>query len=263
MASPVSVITGASVGIGAAFAEVFAAHGHATVLVARRQDQLEAVSRRISAAGGPAPQVLAIDLAKPGGTDELARGLAERGLEPAIIVNNAGFGLRGTAANLDRIEQLAMIDLNVRVLTDLSLRFVESLGRHRGGIINLASVASYFPGPGMAVYYATKAYVLSFTEALSQELAPSGIKVTAVCPGPVPTEFQARAGLDRRLPPLLTVSAEQVAREAYDGFTRGKRVVLPGLLNKFVVTTPRFVPRALLLRLVEANQTRESRRTKS
>jgi short-subunit dehydrogenase len=263
MASPVTVITGASAGIGKAFAEVFAAHGHATVLVARRQGQLEAVARSISPAGGPASQVLAIDLAKPGGTDELARGLIERGLEPAIIVNNAGFGLRGAAANLDRIEQLAMIDLNVRVLTDLSLRFVESLGRHRGGIINLASVASYFPGPGMAVYYATKAYVLSFTEALSQELAPSGIKVTAVCPGPVPTEFQARAGLDRRLPPLITVSAEQIAHEAYDGFMRGKRVVLPGLLNRFVVTTPRFVPRGLLLRLVEANQGRAAKRTKT
>ena len=149
------------------------------------------------------------------------------------------------------------------MLTDLSLRFVESLGRHRGGIINLASVASYFPGPGMAVYYATKAYVLSYTEALSRELAPIGIKVTAVCPGPVPTQFQARAGLDRRLPPLITVSAEQVAREAYDGFMRGKRVVVPGLLNKFVVATPRLVPRALLLRLVEANQMRAASRNET
>ncbi|HEY7301834.1 MAG TPA: SDR family oxidoreductase [Xanthobacteraceae bacterium] len=263
MSNPVAVITGASAGIGEALAGVFAARGHATVLVARRQDQLEAVAQRIGSAGGPVPHVLAIDLAQPGGTDELARRLAERGLDPAILVNNAGFGLRGAAANLDRLEQLAMIDLNVRVLTDLSLRFVESLGRHRGGIINLASVASYFPGPGMAVYYATKAYVLSFTEALSRELAPVGIRVTAVCPGPVPTEFQARAGLDRRLPPLITVSTEQVAREAYEGFMRGKRVVIPGLLNKFIVTTPRLIPRALLLRLMEANQMRPARRSET
>jgi short-subunit dehydrogenase len=257
---PVTVITGASAGIGEALAGVFAAHGHATVLVARRLDRLEALAQRIASGGRPTPQVLAIDLEQPGGPDELARRLTERELEPAVLVNNAGFGLRGAAASLDRPQQLSMIDLNVRVLTDLSLRFIESLGRHRGGIINLASVASYFPGPGMAVYYATKAYVLSFSEALSQELAPKGIRVTAVCPGPVPTEFQERAGLDRRLPPLITISAEQVARETYEGFMRGKRVVVPGFLNKFVVATPRLFPRALLVRVIEANQMRAAGR---
>ena len=121
-------------------------------------------------------------------------------------------------ATLDRAEQLAMIDLNVRALTDLSLAFVDSLERRRGGILNVASVAAFLPGPDMAVYYATKAYVLSFSEALHWELAPRGIRVTALCPGPVPTEFQARAGIDRRRPPpLLTRSAERVAEEGYRG----------------------------------------------
>jgi uncharacterized protein len=260
---PVTLITGASAGIGEALAGVFAAHGHATVLVARRRDRLETVAKRIVSAGGAAPVLLAIDLREPNGPDALARALAEAGVEPAILVNNAGFGLRGAAASLDRTEQLAMIDLNVRALTDLSLRFVESLAHHHGGIINLASVASFFPGAGMAVYYASKAYVLSFSEALSQELAPMGIRVTAVCPGPVPTEFQARAGLTRRLPPLITCSAERVARDAYEGFMRGKRLVVPGLANRIIVEVPRLLPRALMLKLVHASQMRAAEKERS
>src|SRR5262252_5305181 len=238
--NPVTVITGASAGIGEALAGIFAAHGHATVLVARRLDRLEALAKRIVAGGGAAPLILAIDLAQAGGTDELARALAEACVEPEILVNNAGFGLCGAAAGLDRTRQLAMIDLNARALTDLSLRFVESLARHRGGIINLASIASYFPGPGMAVYYATKAYVLSFSEALSRELAPMGIRVAAVCPGPVKTEFQLRAGLDTKQPPrLLGRTPDEVAQAGYDGFMAGKSVVIPGFGNKIVSLLPR------------------------
>ena len=260
---PVTVITGASAGIGEALAGVFAAHGHATVLVARRLNRLEGVAKRIAAAGRTSPQLLAIDLAQSGGPDELAGALSARGLDPAILVNNAGFGLRGAAAGLDRSQQLAMIDLNVRTLTDLSLRFVESLARHHGGIINLASISSYFPGPGMAVYFATKAYVLSFSEALSEELAPLGIRVAAVCPGPVPTEFQALAGIDEHLPPLITCSAERVARETYRGFMRGNRVIVPGLINRMTVALPRLLPRGLVLKLVQANQMRTARRRAS
>ena len=112
-----------------------------------------------------------------------------------IVVNNAGFGLHGQAAELDRAEQLAMLDLNVRALTDLSLRWIDGIVKHKGGILNVASVAGFLPGPGMAVYYASKSYVLSFTEALARELAPQGVRVTALCPGPVQTEFQKRAGI--------------------------------------------------------------------
>ncbi|MBI2360598.1 MAG: SDR family NAD(P)-dependent oxidoreductase, partial [Deltaproteobacteria bacterium] len=164
-----TLITGASAGIGSAFARLFAERGHALVLVARRQAQLAAVADAIAVAGRERPQVMAIDLAGTGAADRIARELLARGLEPAIVVNNAGFGLAGAAAALDRAQQLVMVDLNVRLLTDLSLRWIESVARHRGGILNVASVSSFFPGPGMAVYYATKAYVLSLTEALRGE----------------------------------------------------------------------------------------------
>src|SRR4029077_19521259 len=149
---------------------------------------------------------------------------AQRGLEPEVVVNNAGFGLLGAADKLGRPDHIAMIDLNVRALTDLSLAFIESLERRRGGILNVASVAGFLPGPGMAVYYAGKAYVLSFSEALHHELKSKGVRVTALCPGPVPTEFQARAGMrDDALPGFLTRSAEQVASDGYRGLMQGRR----------------------------------------
>ncbi|MEA2902981.1 MAG: uncharacterized protein QOI12_368 [Alphaproteobacteria bacterium] len=251
---PITLITGASSGIGAAFARVFAAHGHDLVLVARRESALSAVAEDIAATGRPRPQVLAADLAAPEGADRLAAALAAHGLEPAVVVNNAGFGLRGAAADLDRAEQLAMIDLNVRALTDLSLRFIPGLKRHRGGIINVASLAGFFPGPGMAVYFASKAYVLSFSEALHRELKPQGVRVTVVCPGPVPTEFQARAGISEALPPVLTLSSERVARQAYEGFMSGRRLIVPGLSNKVACVLPRLLPRALVVRLLDAYQ---------
>src|SRR6476620_298698 len=152
-AKPVTLITGASAGIGAAFARLFAARGHECALVARRAHRLNAIAEDIAAAGRPRPHVLAIDLCQPDGPERVARDLATRGLEPAIVVNNAGFGLYGAAADLDRGQQLAMIDLNARALTDLSLRFVERLARHRGGVINVASMAGFFPGPTMAIYF--------------------------------------------------------------------------------------------------------------
>ena len=162
----------------------------------------------------PKPLVLAMDLAEPDAAARIGAALAARALEPQYIVNNAGFGLVGRAADLDRDEQLGMIDLNMRALTDLSLSFVDSLARHRGGILNVASIAGVMPGPGSAVYYASKAFVLSFTEALHDELAPRGIRVTCLCPGPVASEFQARAGIAEAEPPWpIAVSAARVAAE--------------------------------------------------
>jgi len=248
---PVTLITGASAGIGAELARVFAGHGHELVLVARRADRLTVLAGEIAALGFPSPTVLSVDLAQRDAVATIAGELAARGLEPQIIVNNAGFGLVGHAAALGRDEQLAMIDLNARVLTELSLAFVDNVVRHRGGILNVASVAAFMPGPGFAVYYASKAFVLSFTEALHQELAPVGVKVTTLCPGPVLTEFQARAGLSGdRTRSALTVSAERVARAGYDGFMRGKRVVIPGIGNRVLVLLIRLVPKALLLPLL-------------
>jgi uncharacterized protein len=249
---PVVLITGASSGIGVALAKVFAAHGHELALVARRGDRLEALAGEIAATGRPRPTLITVDLERRDGASAIAAELSSLGLEPAIVVNNAGFGLRGAAAALSRDEQLAMIDLNVRALTELSLMFVDSLARHRGGILNVASLAAFLPGPGMAVYYASKAYVLSFSEALHRELSGRGVRVTALCPGPVPTEFQARAGLS--LPAsarMLELSAERVAQIGYDAFMAGQRVVIAGIGNRLAVSLMRLVPHALLLRLVD------------
>jgi uncharacterized protein len=218
------LITGASSGIGAAFARIFAQHGHELVLLARRQARLDAVADAIAARGGERPHVIAIDLRGDGAAARVAALLAARDVEPEIVVNNAGFGLVGSAAELDREAQLAMIDLDIRVLTDLSLRFIEPMARHRGGLLNVASLAGFLPGPGMAVYFACKAYVLSFTQSLHRELAPSGIKVTALCPGPIRTEFFARAGVAAdKLPRVFMRSAERAAREGYEGFMKGDR----------------------------------------
>jgi short-subunit dehydrogenase len=249
---PVTLITGASAGIGAELARVFAAHGHELVLVARREDRLNALADEIAASGRPRPDVLTSDLERRDAVAALAAALASRGLEPEIMVNNAGFGLSGAAARLDRNEQLGMIDLNVRALTELSLAFVDSLQRHHGGILNVASIAAFLPGPGMAVYYATKAYVLSFSEALHRELADRGIRVTALCPGPVPTEFQARSGMT--LPSaarIIELPPDRVAQIGYDAFMRGRRVVIAGLGNRIAVSLMRFVPHALLIRAVD------------
>ncbi len=252
---PVTLITGASAGIGAALAHEFAANGHEVVLIARREDALVALADAIAAKGGIRPTVLRADVARVDAVRDIAEALAQRGLEPDIVVNNAGFGLLGAAAELDRAAQLAMIDLNARALTDLSLAFIDSLERRRGGILNVASIAGFLPGPGMAVYYATKAYVLSFSEALHHELAPRGVRVTVLCPGPVPTEFQARAGItDDTFSPLLTRSAGRVAEEGYRGLKEGRRVVVPGFANKVVTVLTRMVPRKILLKATAQHQ---------
>ncbi len=250
--TPVALITGASAGIGVELARVFAAQGHELVLVARRQDRLTALADEIAASGRPRPIALALDLERHDAVATLAAELATRDLEPAYVVNNAGFGLSGPAAKLSRDEQLAMIDLNVRALTELSLAFVEPLARHRGGILNVASIAAFLPGPGMAVYYASKAYVLSFTEALHQELAGRGIRVTALCPGPVQTEFQARSGMT--LPnaaKMIELPARRVAQLGYDGLMRGRRVVIAGTGNRIAVFLMRFMPNAALMAAVD------------
>jgi short-subunit dehydrogenase len=252
---PVTLITGASAGIGAALAHEFAAHGHELVLIARREQELIALADAIAAKGATRPTVLRADVARIDTARDIAEALAQRGLEPDVVVNNAGFGLFGTADKLDRAAQLAMIDLNVRALTDLSLAFIDSLERRHGGILNVASVAAFLPGPGMAVYYATKAYVLSFSEALHQELAPRGVRVTVLCPGPVPTQFQARAGMGSdTFSPLLTRSAGRVAADGYRGLKEGRRVVVPGFANKVATTLVRFVPRSILLKATDLAQ---------
>jgi short-subunit dehydrogenase len=257
MTTPVTIITGASAGIGTELARVFARHGHTLALVARREDRLKALAAEIAAAGAPVPLIVPLDIAQPGAVAHLEKMLAARDFEPQYIVNNAGFGLIGRAASLDQAEQLAMIDLNVRALTDFSLAFIDSLTRQRGGVLNVGSVGGFLPGPNSTVYYASKAYVLSFGEALYRELKPQGVRVTTLCPGPVETEFQARAGVaGSGRTPILTLPAERVAEEGYRGLMAGKRLVIPGLPNKIAAFLPRLVPRGVVLALMAARQRR-------
>ena len=251
MTGRVALITGASACIGYELAKIFAGNGHRVALVARRLDRLQVLAREIVEGGGVPPLIVACDLQAGDAGDVIAAALAAADVEVEYLVNNAGFGLMGEWLQLDRTEQLGMIDVNVRALTDLSLRFADQLARHRGGILNVASLAGFLPGPRMAVYYATKAYVLSFSEALFCELAPRGVRVTALCPGPVPTEFQQRAGIvpgfDSR---VLNISAANVALAGYRGLMAGKRLVLPGLGMKVIPFMLRFVPRAWVVALV-------------
>lgn len=245
------MITGASAGIGYELAKIFASKGHRVALAARRLDRLQALANEIVKAGGREPLIIACDLQDPNAGDVIAAALKSADVEAEYLVNNAGFGLFGEWLELDRAEQLSMIDVNVRALTDLSLRFVDSLARHKGGILNVASLSSFLPGPRMAVYYATKAYVLSFSEALFCELAPRGVRVTALCPGPVQTEFQSRAGFEPGLDSrVLAVPASRVAMAGYQGLMAGKRLVLPGIGMKVIPFMLRFVPRGLLVSLV-------------
>jgi short-subunit dehydrogenase len=227
-------------------------------LVARRADRLAALASEIAAGSAAAPIVIACDLHAADAGDRISAALAEAGAEVEYVVNNAGYGLFGRATELDRVDQLGIIDVNIRALTDLSLRFADSLTRNRGGILNMGSVAGFLPGPGMATYYASKAYVLSFTEALRQELAPRGVRVTLVCPGPVPTEFQDRAGFKPGFDStILNVPPADVAKQAYQGLMSNKRIVLPGLGIKMVPTALRFFPRGFILGAVGRFQLRK------
>jgi short-subunit dehydrogenase len=239
-------------------ARVFAANGHRVALVGRRTDRLTALATEITAAGGPPPLLIPCDLEQPDAGDIIAAAIAGAGAEVEYVVNNAGFGLYGLATELDRAQQLGIVAVNIRALTDLSLRFADSLVRHRGGILNVGSVAGFLPGPGMAVYYASKAYVVSFTEAIRQELAPRGVRVTVLCPGPVLTEFQGRAGFKPGFDSaILNVSAADVARQGYRGLMAGSRVVLPGLGIKLVPFLLRFFPRGFILAAVGRFQLRQ------
>jgi hypothetical protein len=254
----VTLITGASAGIGTELARVFASKGHRLALVARRADRLTALAAEITAKGGGAPIVIACDLEQPDTGDKIAAALAAEGVEVEFVVNNAGFGLFGHAIELDRAEQLGIIAINIRAMTDLSLRFSDHLIRHRGGVLNVGSIAGFLPGPGMAVYYASKAYVVSFTEALRAELGPRGVRVTVLCPGPVPSEFQIRAGFEPGFDSaVLNVSAADVAKKAYQGLMANKRAVLPGLGIKVVPFMLRLFPRGFILAAVARLQLRK------
>ena len=245
----VALITGASAGLGVAFARQLAARGHRLVLAARRKDRLDALAAQVGNA-----RAVAIDLSEPGAAERLIVTCDAAGEEVDLLVNNAGFGLRGDFGKLDAARQREMIDLNIGALTDLcrlvAPRMVE---RRSGAILNVASTAAFQPGPKMAVYFATKAYVLSFSEALHEEMKGFGVKVSALCPGPTRTEFGEVAGFgqDSRFD-KVAMSAEEVVRQGLAGLEDKRAVVITGALNKAGAWGTRFIPRSVARRIAGA-----------
>lgn len=247
MGRPVTLITGASSGLGAEFARQCAERGEELVLVARRRDRLEALAGEV---GGKA-HVISADLSVPCAPAKLVADIEALGLSVDILVNNAGFGLAGQFASLPLERQRGMIDLNMAALTELAhLVLPAMIQRRRGGILNVASTGAFQAGPGFAVYFATKAYVLSFTEALHQELKRSGVKVSALCPGPTRTEFGAVAGVTGKNFDRFAADAAGVVAAGLKGLDRNKAVVIPGLTNKVSAQSSRIIPRAAMRRIV-------------
>jgi short-subunit dehydrogenase len=253
-ARPLALITGASGGIGESLAVRFAKAGYDVGLVARTADKLAAVAKRCEALKAQA-HIFPVDLQDPNAGAALEKAVRAAGLSPAVLVNNAGYGILSPFAEAGLEDQLGMIDLNVRVLTELTRRFMADVIANKGGVLNVASTAAFQPGPGMAVYFASKAFVLSFTEALDYELKRQGASATALCPGPVETGFQERAllgpsGTARRRPDNRTLTADQVADAGFRAF-RGKRpVVIPGFSNAFLAWLVGVMPKQNVLRLV-------------
>jgi short-subunit dehydrogenase len=243
-----ALITGASAGIGRELARLAARDGHNLVLVARRRDRLDGLASELAAAHGVAITVIAADLGDPASPKSIAERLRSAGIDVDFLINNAGFGSRGPFGQADPARQLEMIDVNVRALVELTRLFLPGmLARKRGCILNIASIAGFVPGPYMATYYASKAFVLSFTEALAAELRGSGVTATASCPGPTATEFGAVANSDRtNLFRRGVADAPSVAGHAYRAMLAGKVVAIPGLMNKLIAQLVRISPRALL-----------------
>jgi len=242
-----TLITGGSSGIGLALARICARHGHDLVLVARNEEQLEAVQAELREAEHVEVEILAADLSEPQSVERVF----ERNPEVDVLVNNAGFGMSGALSEADLEQLLAMLRLNVEGLTHLTRLYLPGmLERRSGRIMNVASMAAFQPGPGMAAYYATKAYVLSLSEALRVELRGTGVTVTTLAPGPIRTGFQARAGVsESRLYSRGFAEVGPVAEEGFRGMMTGKSLVVPGTLNRLGTIGVRLIPRSAAARL--------------
>ena len=247
------LITGASSGIGFELARCFARDKSHLVLVARREEKLRELAAEIRDEFGVAVTVLPKDLADPAAPLEIRQQLDEQQIAIDVVVNNAGFGEVGMLAELPVQRQVDMVQVNVAALTHLTrLILPDMIRRRRGGILNVASTAAFQAGPGMAVYYASKAYVLSFTEAVAEELRCASFTATCLAPGPTATEFGALSGIENsRLFKLGTLSAVYVAKSGYRGFRRGKTIVIPGPFNKLGAVSVRAVPRPVVRKIVK------------
>jgi uncharacterized protein len=236
------LITGASQGIGYEFTKLFATDGYPLVLVARDEARLKQIADDLSARHGIKVKVLPRDLSLPAAADEIFAELQREQIHVGILVNNAGFGFQGAFVDLDLQKQSDLVQVNITALAQLTHLFVKPmLARREGCILNVASTAAFMPGPFMAMYYASKAFVCSFSLALAEELAGSGVTVTTVCPGLTRSQFQARAGL-KRTEGFPMMEADQVARIGYHGLMRGKRLVVTGWVNRLVVAISGSIP---------------------
>lgn len=244
------LITGASAGIGREFAELFAREGYHLILVARRAQALRKLADSLQREHHISVRTLAKDLSRPETPGEIYRELTEDSIAIDVLVNNAGAGVSGLFKETDLAAELSTIQLNLTALTHLTKVFLlDMVRRGAGKILNVSSTAAFQPGPTMAVYYATKAYVLSFSEALAEELGGTGVTVTCLCPGPTLTEFQARAGISGiRLLKFRTMDAAAVARRGYEGLMKGRALVIPGFFNRLFAWGVRFFPRRLVTR---------------
>ncbi len=253
--SSTALITGASAGIGEAVARELAGRGHGVTLVARREDRLRSIAAELSDRFGIRAEAMAVDLGSDTAREELPRRLEELGLRVEVLVNNAGFGGGEDFARTDRARLLSMVRVNCLALLDLQATYLpQMVERGHGAVVNIASTAAFQPIPGSATYAATKAFVLSLSEAVHEELKGTGVTITAVCPGPVRTEFAEAAGLggaDERVPGALWLSAESVAKSAVDAADEGKRAIVPGVLNRAGALTGQHAPRMLALPIVK------------
>jgi short-subunit dehydrogenase len=247
---PTALITGSSGGIGLELARIFAREGHRLVLVARNQKRLEEIAQELRPAEA---QVLAIDLSLPGAPEEI------HGKVPRVdvLVNNAGFGVFGKFADKGLTEELNMMQLNMTALVALTRLYLPSMiAAGNGKIMNVASTAAFQPGPLMAIYFATKAFVLSFSEAIANELEGTGVTVSALCPGPTASDFQDRAKMQNSglVKGRKLMDARTVAETGYRGLMAGKTIVIPGLGNKLMTQSLRLSPRSVVTKMVRRMQ---------
>ncbi len=252
-----ALITGSSGGIGLELAHQFAAHGHDVILVARRRDALEAVAGTLEGKYAIRATVIPADLADPDAPQRLFDSVRNEGIEVDFLINNAGFGLGGKFADTDVNTELDMIQVNVSALVHLTKLFLQPmLKRKSGRIMNVASTAAFQPGPLMSVYYGTKAFVLSFSEAIDEELRNTGVTLTCLCPGATATKFAEVAGVSnsRLLTKVGVQKADDIARFGYAAMMRGERVAIAGLRNKIMIQSERFAPRALVTRIARLAQ---------
>lgn len=252
MKNQTALITGASSGIGYEFCKLLAQSGHRLVLVARNQEQLQAVAQEMSQVHQIQTEVITADLSQPGAAQEVVKKVESLGWSIDVLINNAGFGLFGDFASSKWEKELSMIQLNIVALTELTKLLLPNMLKNKNGrILNVASTAAFQPGPLMAVYYATKAYVLFFSEALAEELESTGVSVTALCPGPTQSRFQKGAEMEKsKLIQGAIDSPANVAQKGYRALLRGQRVVVVGFKNRMLAQSIRLMPRSWATRAV-------------